>query len=385
MYVRQLRVKNFRSLKDVSIGDLSPLVILYGENDSGKSNILSFLEHVFKQKYIEEVTSTPGRELVKQTPSGFWRGQIDNFADNFYRNDGTPIEFSIVVCFEHAEIVSIPRLPMGFLDTLSKNHAKLHLQIDGRIEASVGDKATMSLAQVKLGNKVFYQNVESEDSRYLPRYALTPAEKRDVFEGIMGRLDNAFLRISPERFLASEKELARSETADLMPGSFKNWLFQASLDRNKEATFRQITDQFNAAPFSYGRISIARVRDEEIEAYVEVSDKTGFKLPVGRKGSGVQQILMILAYMAQSSSSLVGVEELEINLSPKSQSSIFNSLLKLVNSQASPISQVFITTHSPHLARRNEAQRRGVWMVSGTTQVKKPRETDVKNFFKFPQ
>jgi energy-coupling factor transporter ATP-binding protein EcfA2 len=382
MYIRQLRVTNYRSLKDVRIGDLTPFVILYGENDSGKSNILSFVEQVFAQKYEVDVTELPGDEEESvRRPSGFWRGEIANFSDNFFQNSSEPITFSILIRYNRSDIRAMSSLSQEFLDELPPRRKFDSLKIEGQIEQlSSADRARIVLLRAEFNQKLFFDSELPDEHRFLPDFNLESGQSLDVFDKIMGELNGAFLRIPSNRFLTTEQELPRDSEAHLRPGSFKNWLFQNSIDRNAEELFRRIAEQFTSNPFEHGRISIARMDDNEIEVLVE--DSHGLKLPIGRKGTGVQQILIILAYIARSSSPLVGIEELEINLSPKSQAAIFNSLFELVHhTQASPINQVFLTTHSPQIAKRDEAERRGVWMENGETKAKKPSEAEVTNFF----
>ena len=92
-----------------------------------------------------------------------------------------------------------------------------------------------------------------------------------------------------------------------------------------------------------------------------------------------------MSYIAKSNSPFIGIEELEINLSPKSQTALFNSLFDLIyKTPDSPIQQVFLTTHSPHIANRNEANRRGVRMDNnGNSILAKPSDEEVKEFFGF--
>ena len=96
----------------------------------------------------------------------------------------------------------------------------------------------------------------------------------------------------------------------------------------------------------------------------------------------MQQILMILSYIIQSNSPIVGIEELEINLSPPTQALIFNDLLKLVKGGSGIVKQIFLTSHSPHIAKRNEASRRKVWMENGSTTINKPSEAETTAWFK---
>lgn len=384
MYIHKFSVKNYRSLKDVTVGDLSNAVILYGENDSGKSNILSFLEIIFQPKYIEETTETTGETFVNKKPSGFWNGQIDNFSNNFYRNNQEPITFSVLIKIERSELLKLNNLPKKFVAKLPKNHDEDVLIIEGQI-TSMGedrdDKAEMSLIGAEFNQKRFYDGTK-ETPEFLPAkdfQELSPAERRDVFDGVMNSLDNAFLRIPADRFLSEEQEEPRENSVELASRTLKNWLFQSSHNQNKEQLVREIVRQFNSEPFNNGNISMVRVGKNEIEAYVEAD---GLKLPIGRRGSGVQQILTILAYVVRANSPFVGIEELEINLSPHTQKVLVTDLLKLLNSRSSVVRQIIFITHSPHIGKRNEAERRGVWMENGETKVKKPSEADVVDFFK---
>jgi hypothetical protein len=380
MYINKFTIINYRSLKNVDVGDLSPAVIFYGENDSGKSNLLTFLDIIFQQKYTEEIIQAPNTSLVQRRSTGFWEGQIANFSNNSYLNNQQPIEFTIYLKFDRAELLSIKSLPSVFVEMLPKNRSEDVFVIEGKINPIGPDRAEMILIKAELNKKQFYTNTNSPDFLPDPAFAhLSGAERRSIFDSIMNKLDNAFLRIPPDRFISQEQEAPRGTKVELSAKSLKNWLFQLSHDQNGEKIVRQVIQQFNSKPFNHGNVSIIRVGEDEIEALVE--GKNGLKLPIGRRGSGVQQILTILAYIAQANSPLVGIEELEINLSPETQKKLVNSLLELVKSKSSPVRQIFFTTHSPHIGKRNEAQRRGVWIENDETKVKKPTEAEVKKFF----
>ncbi|HCK82280.1 MAG TPA: hypothetical protein PK880_10615 [Candidatus Competibacter sp.] len=40
LHLTSFAARNFRSLRDVTVSDLPPVVLLYGENDTGKSNFI---------------------------------------------------------------------------------------------------------------------------------------------------------------------------------------------------------------------------------------------------------------------------------------------------------------------------------------------------------
>jgi hypothetical protein len=263
---------------------------------------------------------------------------------------------------------------------LSKENTNANLTLKGTIEPSGKDRARMSLQSAKLNNKDFY-SIQNSQPQYLADFGLSAAEGLDGFTKVMSSLDDAFVRIPANRFVTTEKELDRSQKATLAASTFKNWLFQTSLDRENQEIIRQLIDQFAADPFAHGRVSLARVNDN-LEVFVERKDS--FKLPLGRKGTGVQQLLMILAYVSVSNSPFVGIEELEINLSPKSQTAVFDDLKRIIEA-GGIIKQIFLTTHSPIIARRDEATVRGVWMDENEeTKIAVKSAAEVHEFFKFP-
>jgi hypothetical protein len=383
MYIRRINVERYRSLWSVELGDLSPVVVLYGNNDTGKSNILAFLSSVFKEKFVEEITgtTTSATPTVQRRPSGFWRGEIEDFADNFHYDADPSITFSMVIDFNRDEILALGSLPAGFLETLRANRPLDHLRIDGTIQPSDGGGTALNLRSASFNNKSFYDSTLTDAERFLPGYDLDVSQKQSTFENIMSTLNNGFQLIPATRFIETEREHPRQPGIELQPEMFKNWLFQTGLDRGREHIFRQIQERFASEPFAHGRISLARIGQDELELFVEGNQ--GLKLPIGRKGTGVQQILIILSYVIASKAPIVGIEELEVNLSPTAQKLIFTVLHQLVNTVNGPLKQIFLTSHSPHVARRNEAQRRLEWMEKGHTSVSKPRQVEVRDFFEF--
>ena len=49
MLISQLHIKGFRSLREVSLSNLGPFVVVVGNNNSGKTNVLEVLSYFFHQ------------------------------------------------------------------------------------------------------------------------------------------------------------------------------------------------------------------------------------------------------------------------------------------------------------------------------------------------
>jgi AAA15 family ATPase/GTPase len=57
MYISAFSISGYRSLRDVEIKDMLPICIFHGLNNSGKSNILSAMETIFRRKLVVEETT----------------------------------------------------------------------------------------------------------------------------------------------------------------------------------------------------------------------------------------------------------------------------------------------------------------------------------------
>lgn len=383
MYIKKFSVQNYRSLENVSVSGLSPQVILFGDNDTGKSNVLAFLELLFQRKYIIDMTVTSSDDnRESKIPSDFWLGYIDDFSDNFcYANDD-PISFSVTICFNDDEL---NHLPAEVNSTKHKDQTEHVLKISGQIaRTEFHDRAEIILQNVEFDLKLIFDGSKQDIEKYLPEFGLSQTEMIQVFEQLMSPLNDSFLRIPADRFIKKEGENNnKDQEISLSAETFKNWLFSINLDRDKETIYQDIVKQFNSQPFQKGRLSIARVKENNLEIFVE--DQLGHKLPIGSKGTGVQQILIILAYLAQSKAFFVGIEEIEVNLSPQTQKSIFDTIINLVQLPQARVSQMFFITHSQIIASRRvheiEIEKRQVTITDGKTSIEKPTDQNLTDFF----
>ena len=388
MKITSLSVSGFRSLKNIHIEAFGDQVIFFGDNDSGKSNILAFLEVFFARKYREELTEVafsdgvPEGNRLERAPTGFWQGQVHGFSDNFFRGQREPIIYNVTIEMETGEITNAVEFPKEFRQFLIENDP-ISLQLQGEFRRVDPDIAEMYLLQAFLGDREFYNEQHSDFERFGPGFEdVDETEREEVFEKVMRKLDDAFLRIPPNRFLDAEIEIPRNgDGVELDAASFKNWLFRTSLNKDDEEIYAQLREQFFSEPFNGGEISIGRIDDEGLELFVK--DQWSVKLPIGRKGSGKQQILIILAYITQSRARFIGIEELEINLSPLSIQSVMKTLGNLLKDDESLFDQLFLTTHSPKVAAIKENTERIFIHLNeqGETEVLPADDRRVNSFY----
>ena len=95
MRIKNLKVKNFKSLLDVEVGPLGDLVVVIGENDSGKSNLLEAIQAFF--------TWFPAQQDFQQGGKfqSLWHYDVEPSEEN-------PIEISIDIDLELPELNLLP-------------------------------------------------------------------------------------------------------------------------------------------------------------------------------------------------------------------------------------------------------------------------------------
>lgn len=259
MFVRRFRISNFRSLKEVPIGQMEKLVIFHGPNNTGKSNILAALETIFKRKVVTEEIITVEEKKVEKREQNFWHGELENFADNFFENKPGDIVFEVLINVTQDELDDIGDVTKVLTPMLARDRDRNFVEIKGSISMLLANRGRIKVAEVNLNKKKVF--VEEKGSiRYLPSIKELKAEKaRETFENFMGIFNDAYKVIPCNRYLTSEVEHSGEGVPSLLPESFKNWLFKLSLEREGHDVYQRIRNWFNNKPFSYGDIGFARI------------------------------------------------------------------------------------------------------------------------------
>ena len=95
--------------------------------------------------------------------------------------------------------------------------------------------------------------------------------------------------------------------------------------------------------------------NDRLELMVE--DECEYRMRIDQKGSGIQQTLVLLGYIAESNAAIVAVEEPELNLSFKNQDQIVSILRHLVENVDGAPYQLLLTSHSDHIGSRGDLKR----------------------------
>lgn len=343
MKISKLYVNNFRSLVDFSVDEFDATTIFYGQNNAGKSNILRILELIFERK-----VQSSDNEFTDA--KNFYEGVIRGFSNNFFNNDKSlEINFSVSV-----ELLKSETKIKDVINKLFKKWPEvLKFSIEGKIINSLqeNDLAEIQTNAIKVNDVIIYEARQNTIS-YFP--TLQSKEGKNI-----GELSIAFSHfIDPLNdcvyIIGSNRETHPTQfnndlLASFTPADFKKSLYSLYLNETKHLDFEEISSIYNSEPFSFGSLSFSH-HNGELEIMIK---NDGIRLPIKHLGSGAEQILFVIACIVYSKSRILGIEELEQNLSPKLQSL---ALLKIQSMIGRNLDQIILSSHSSVFAKTRSSQ-----------------------------
>lgn len=367
MQIKNVEVKNYRSLKGVTVGSLDRINMFYGYNNTGKSNFLRFIELVFRRK----VRSGPVKYMVDgvlkeertEEPSGWWEGEFSHMAFMFTDDKRElVITFVILMDVAHSELGGLQKKLAT--DFLAGDHGTAHIHLEGTIRSVSYVDSEISLTKVIINKKIAFDSSAGEAShRYFPssKNLLGQAE---TLNSLLAIFNDCVLFLGSERYLTEELEIS-NVPSKLHAQNAKNWLFGYYMDPQKYAKFEEFItfvkayqnehkkeDTAKSAwrqwPLSTGDVGFGRF-GQNIDLMLRNAKG---RFPLSSYGTGVQQILYLLAKLFFTPACIVLIEEIELNLSPTAQRELFINFQRLL--AAKRLDQVLFTTHSNYFNYRGD-------------------------------
>jgi hypothetical protein len=357
----RFHAENFRSLVNIRLDDLPEVVLLYGENDVGKSNILRAVGAWLKlAAHVLYMTS----DALRVDDEGRATFLLDRRTAG--RVLGRPV--SSQFCYEQVTMKLSGGLQVSSLDF------ELGFTIELLDDADPKDPEVAAAVV-----KVTLQGVEWPGIG--PLRAAIPASDPSLI-ALRAALSDPWLWISSERRFHAE--LAQESPGETVPETddggdqtpapngrgLLRGLFRAHVgtDRALRRAFEQrFVSMLADGPF---RLDTPRpVLDELGWLDLWVGDRS-----IREHGSGPRQWALITGMMAMSGAGIIGLEEPEANLSWDARIKIARRLVAEVRApQAAPY-QMFITSHDGTMYEASGGK--GWYLVTiadGATQVT-PRE-----------
>jgi len=346
MRIRDVRVENFRSLRNVSLSDIGNLTILIGGNSSGKSNLLEAL-----YLFFNEIDPSPQREI----------GPVSDYIW-FNRIPRKPVRITITLGLTKDELEEL--LPEKFSDTLKLNEGENVLSIVREIEGAP-NAAVWKTTEVKINNILIMKN-----GKFVFTSSSLTAEKKkrigeSILQNIHRKFKGAFKLINAARNVPSHQGQLGGRTSFIDPRILGELTkLGQSLDPSEEEKWIKIMEHVQEVS--------PQIRDMRIMASQLTIREHGSNrhFPISLMGGGHQEISALLYEIIKEENCVYGIEEPELHLHPQLARQFFGALKKISQEK-----QIFITTHSTIFVDQSDLTN--TWIVKkekGETKITRIKE-----------
>jgi len=359
MRIKRFTVSGFKNFtQEVVLDDLGEICVIHGENNVGKSNLLEAMLLFFKLLQYGKVYEMGDYKLRDSkrlvfndlNKLGFKPSQIFNLASPL------PIELHATFLITPKEIKEFGKLRLASDDPNCENseyEVSIHVKIADAVELKIVNPMENWFTEPD------QQVISPEKFNAIMLCAI--AEKD--YQPVNLALNDKFILIGTHRRVFSDdtveiamnrddytdyEESAQKSANEIVPQSLRLQLYDASVSFNlailkRWKLFVKIMSRFNDI-LGQGQF-IARYDPSKKIADV-VFDTDDKRIPLDLLGSGIQQVIALIARLLVSNATFVAIEEPELNLRYTLQLRLYEVFKEIVADPAGP-SQIFLTSHSP--------------------------------------
>lgn len=367
MKIKTIGIKNFKSLVVAQANNFSENNIVFGYNNSGKSNLIQLLHLIFCRKtdfkeiiYEEEDGQKRIENRLTEGVSNFWQGKIVKAPFIFYRGDRSLIiGFNVIITINKEDASNFPDVMAGYF-----TGDNCDVEIIGQIVSDDYESSHLDLTQVKLNNKLIYTISKSGSPAYFETSSVADLQTENYGNNFLAIFNDCVLLIDSDRYFKNDLFEVNDK---LTPGNFRDWMYNLYIHVESYPRFVELIGSFDQLKFTFAKkpqLESNLANYPLLKADVGFADENnkkevmfstnGSRLPLRNYGTGIQQILYILAKIYKTNSKILIVEEIELNLSPEYQNQFLTFLQLLINTNV--INQVFFTSHSNYLVGHKDVK-----------------------------
>lgn len=334
MRLNSFSVEGFRNLrKPVTFGPLQTVNVLHGPNSAGKSNLLQAMDVFFRLLGTGNQISNSIRVSLEDGEEAVGCP----FPHLFNLAAPGPIQWKVELSIDAAELEEMsiePELPTDAVTIVAE------------LTPALGSAAQLRIAQFLLG--------EQDLARLDPEKDEGVGFGQTIRSYVAGMLDlnpakrcSPFRRLDLRRASASAPDASGLAPTGLVPPAILDALFDArqSLDREQRARWNLFAQMARELEPELGAGQFETAFDRKSGRAGLVYDTEAATYPVEWLGSGVQQVVALLALLALSRSLFVALEEPELHLAEAMQERL-PVWLQMVLESGLGAKQLFVCTQS---------------------------------------
>ncbi len=323
MQLKRFSVKGFKNFRtEIVLEDMGAICVIHGENNVGKSNVLEAMQLFFqllkRMAWVQQMTSSDIEKI------GFLPSEIFNleFMD--------AIELNAIFNIEPHEIKDA-----GIEELLPSDQVQIGFQLK-----PIYDHFNYQVTQFQFADGTDVTQGSTEQKNYSLQFAVFIATSKP------------FELIGVDRHISTNEIEAKRE---LVPQSLRLQLYDAKeslefLSSNRWKLFVSTLQKFDDVLGDGEFVAIFNRHTSRANLVFESSSARAptatIRIPIDMLGSGIQQVVALIARLLISNATCVAIEEPELNLRYTLQLRLREIFHEIVKAPVGP-QQIFLTSHSP--------------------------------------
>jgi len=382
--LREISIKNFKSIEDVTIEKIGDIDVFCGRNNSGKTSIFEALTKIQSCKIHPTISNVEVEEKFftgKKSKTKVMNIMLTFELDDEERHEGIESYYS--------------QIEPDFLNSLIKG--QFLKKIEYTFESFKGTRAfglhsirisehtgEFGLAAIRLeGNRFkvikigsFLKKFQNSSTHKLEKDGYANIQLNEVssheYAFLFQHFDqfiNGIYTFSPFR---RSQEIMPAVTDSKLANDGSNLVQRIyTMKQNEDQNWEQLRDFVNTALPDLGDLH-SRVKGKSNTVAVVKDKKWNIEIDIHDMGSGIEQLLIIACFLiSESRDSLVLIENPEHHLHPGAQ----RILLQYIHNNLKS-NQVLITTHSPIFLSQKDLSIHVVAKGQNGTKIKKIEELE---------
>lgn len=381
MYISQIKIRNFRSLKSVDLSLHPGKNVIIGKNNSGKSNIIKALNYVLGERFPtylniskEDFHSEVRDGEITHSKSFTIFIELQHSGDNVDFNDGELLKY-----LRNTGYFSLTTPPFTKNNDIDEKYLYSEDKYYGEKKNWADSSNILSHIQTADNVSIFLKAVQEDEGEIRKYFGIILgfdginnfifAPSKNLRESLITsaiipaiRSPNSELRVNNYSWYGkmlknhwtsySPEKMDEISELNNKINSLANEVFGSSLS----GVTNQVSNSINASSVHI-RLLPKEIQDMYKAALIYVND-AGFETTLENKGTGTQSCVIISLFahyckMTHKSGSLLAIEEPECYLHPHARRSLSATLDSFITNEidGKPDNQVILTTHSAEFIR----------------------------------
>lgn len=165
MFIKKINISNYKSIKNISVDDCKIFNIIFGKNNTGKTNILESIAIISSPTYPENIVKTNGQRGISNINKDFWKLFFNKLEINniikfewelFIPKEKRTLEVSI-----RKDPIKVPNQPLLYEETINGLNYKFNKIDEKNQKTELNSSVFMNKGKIEFINQEDNVNIQT--------------------------------------------------------------------------------------------------------------------------------------------------------------------------------------------------------------------------------